>query len=42
MWHRVAPALAQRFTVIATDLRGYGESGKPPSAPDHGPYPCGL
>jgi haloacetate dehalogenase len=38
MWHRVAPALAQRFTVIATDLRGYGASGKPPSAPDHGPY----
>ncbi|TYB59899.1 alpha/beta hydrolase [Nonomuraea sp. PA05] len=38
MWHRVAPALAERFTVVATDLRGYGASGKPPSAPDHGPY----
>jgi haloacetate dehalogenase len=38
MWHRIAPALAERFTVIATDLRGYGASGKPPSAPDHGPY----
>lgn len=38
MWHRVAPALAERFTVIATDLRGYGASGKPPSTPDHGPY----
>ncbi|TMR03708.1 alpha/beta hydrolase [Actinomadura soli] len=38
MWHRVAPVLAERFTVVATDLRGYGASGKPPSAPDHGPY----
>ena len=38
MWHRVAPALGQRFTVVATDLRGYGASGTPPSAPDHGPY----
>ncbi len=38
MWHRVAPALAVRFTVVATDLGGYGASGKPPSAPDHAPY----
>jgi haloacetate dehalogenase len=38
MWHRVAPQLARRFTVVATDLRGYGDSGKPPSAPDHAPY----
>jgi haloacetate dehalogenase len=38
MWHRIAPALAERFTVIATDLRGYGASGKPPSTPDHRPY----
>ncbi|NJP93391.1 alpha/beta hydrolase [Nonomuraea sp. FMUSA5-5] len=38
MWHRVAPALAEHYTVVATDLRGYGASGKPPSAPDHGPY----
>ncbi|MBD3663034.1 alpha/beta hydrolase [Sulfitobacter sp. TSTF-M16] len=29
MWHAVAPALAQRFTVIAPDLRGYGASSKP-------------
>jgi haloacetate dehalogenase len=38
MWHRVAPALAERFTVVATDLRGYGTSGKPPSTADHAPY----
>ena len=38
MWRRVAPRLAARFTVVATDLRGFGASGKPPSAPDHGPY----
>jgi haloacetate dehalogenase len=38
MWHRVAPQLAARFTVVATDLRGFGDSGTPPSAPDHAPY----
>jgi haloacetate dehalogenase len=38
MWHRVAPRLAERFTVVVTDLRGYGDSGKPPSTPDHAPY----
>ena len=38
MWHRVAPRLAERFIVVATDLRGFGDSGKPPSAPDHAPY----
>jgi haloacetate dehalogenase len=38
MWHRVAPQLAERFTVVATDLRGFGASGAPPSAPDHAPY----
>lgn len=38
MWHRVAPVLAQRFTVIAPDLRGYGQSGKPPVSADHAPY----
>jgi haloacetate dehalogenase len=38
MWHRVAPRLAEQFTVVATDLRGYGGSGKPPSTPDHAPY----
>ncbi len=38
MWHRVAPALAERFTVVAADLRGYGDSDKPPSDPDHRSY----
>ncbi|PWU58944.1 alpha/beta hydrolase [Micromonospora globispora] len=38
MWHRVAPQLAERFTVIATDLRGFGASGTPASTPDHAPY----
>ncbi|MFI6522207.1 alpha/beta fold hydrolase [Spirillospora sp. NPDC050679] len=38
MWHRVAPSLAEHHTVVATDLRGYGDSGTPPSAPDHAPY----
>ncbi len=38
MWHRVAPALAERFTVVATDLRGFGDSGTPPSTADHAPY----
>ena len=38
MWHKIAPRLAQDFTVVATDLRGYGESAKPPSTADHAPY----
>ena len=38
MWHRVAPRLAQRFRVVAADLRGYGASSKPATAPDHAPY----
>jgi len=37
-WHRVAPTLTARFTVIATDLRGYGDSEKPPGGPDHVNY----
>jgi haloacetate dehalogenase len=37
-WHRVAPQLADRFTVVCPDLRGYGESSKPPTTPDHRPY----
>ncbi|MFD0743743.1 alpha/beta fold hydrolase [Phytohabitans flavus] len=38
MWHKVAPALAANYTIVATDLRGYGASAKPPSDPDHAPY----
>lgn len=38
MWHKVAPRLAQEFTVVVADLRGYGESAKPPSTADHAPY----
>lgn len=38
MWHLVAPGLAEQFTVVAADLRGYGGSSKPPTAPDHAPY----
>src|SRR5512138_3295335 len=38
MWHKVAPRLAERFTVVATDLRGYGDSDKPPSDDAHFNY----
>jgi haloacetate dehalogenase len=38
IWHEMAQRLAQRFTVVASDLRGYGDSGKPVTAPDHAPY----
>jgi haloacetate dehalogenase len=37
-WHRVAPRLAQEFTVVCTDLRGYGDSEKPPGGDDQGGY----
>jgi haloacetate dehalogenase len=33
-WHRVAPNLAEGFTVICPDLRGYGDIAKPPSEPE--------
>jgi haloacetate dehalogenase len=38
IWHLVAPRLAERFTVVCADLRGYGDSGKPPSDPEHQTY----
>lgn len=38
IWHKVAPQLAERFTVVACDLRGYGDSSKPQGEPDHANY----
>ena len=35
MWHSVAPTLAERFSVVAADLPGYGESFRPPVTEDH-------
>jgi haloacetate dehalogenase len=37
-WHRVAAALAQHFTVVLTDLRGYGDSSVPPDGDSHEGY----
>ncbi|HEV7967849.1 MAG TPA: alpha/beta hydrolase [Candidatus Acidoferrales bacterium] len=34
-WRDVAPQLAKKFTVVAADLRGYGDSGKPPDGENH-------
>lgn len=38
MWHAAAPLLAERFTVVATDLSGYGKSMRPSPAADHAPH----
>ena len=38
IWHKVAPELAKRYTLVMPDLRGYGDSEKPPSSADHAPY----
>ncbi|MDQ3781548.1 MAG: alpha/beta hydrolase [Actinomycetota bacterium] len=38
MWHRVAPRLSDQFRLVIPDLRGYGESSKPPTTDDHEPY----
>ena len=37
-WNMAAPLLARQFTVVCPDLRGYGESSKPATTPDHAPY----
>ena len=37
-WHAVAPRLAERFTAVCPDLRGYGESDKPAGDPTHERY----
>jgi haloacetate dehalogenase len=38
MWHPIAVQLAEHYTVVLTDLRGYGDSGKPKTDPDHANY----
>jgi haloacetate dehalogenase len=37
-WHRIAPTLAEQWTVVAPDLRGYGDSSKPDGGEDHAAY----
>jgi haloacetate dehalogenase len=38
MWRDLAPRMADRYTVVCADLRGYGNSGSPASTDDHFPY----
>jgi len=38
MWRKVAPRLARDFTIVVPDLRGYGDSSKPPAGADCGAY----
>jgi haloacetate dehalogenase len=38
IWHRVAPRLATRYSLVMPDLRGYGDSAKPPTTEDHASY----
>lgn len=38
IWRKVAPLLAQKYTVVLPDLRGYGDTDKPESTPDHRVY----
>ena len=38
MWRKLAPRLAAEFTVFVPDLRGYGDSSKPPAGPDNAGY----
>jgi haloacetate dehalogenase len=38
MWRKIAPRLAEEFTLVIPDLRGYGDSSKPPSGPDFAAY----
>ena len=38
MWRKLAPRLATEFTVVAPDLRGYGDSSKPSAGPDNSGY----
>jgi haloacetate dehalogenase len=38
IWHKIAPRLAADFHVVVPDLRGYGDSSRPPGGPDHAGY----
>lgn len=38
MWHKVAPQLARQFEVVLLDLRGYGDSGRPPPGEQSAAY----
>ena len=38
IWHRVVRALQGHFRFVLPDLRGYGDSGRPPDTPDHANY----
>lgn len=38
LWHKVAPKLAEKFSVVAADLRGYGDSSKPADGEKHANY----
>jgi len=38
MWRKLAPRLAAEFTVVVPDLRGYGDSSKPPAGADNAGY----
>src|SRR3979490_2664302 len=38
LWRKIAPRLAEEFTLVIPDLRGYGDSSKPPAGPDQPAY----
>jgi len=38
IWHRIVPSLMERYSIVCPDLRGYGDSEKPPGLPDHSNY----
>ena len=38
LWHKLAARLRDRFTLVCADLRGYGDSEKPPTDAEHAPY----
>src|ERR1700720_1698658 len=42
LWRKIAPRLAEEFTLVIPDLRGYGDSSKPPSGSDQAAYAKGA